>query len=112
VTCLAMVAARLPPPPTWKQRREVAQSRVGRRLTLTLVPAPRPAVLVRNLSPAEVWDGSVRNHAEGIHRIDDGRRAHCAQMGPLVTEVEDINELFARLEARQGDPSRIYDRVI
>ena len=94
-----ILAGRTPP---GSKRRQVRERGVlGRSLTRPVVGVPAAAVLVRNRTPTPIWQWVSRNDA-GFHRIDT-LRANLAQMRPVVTKIEDIQEPLARLQAAQAD---------
>lgn len=80
-------------------------------LTLAVVCAPRPAVLVRDCTPTEVRQGSSGNNAERFKWINV-RLARCAQVGPIVTEVEDIDKLLPGLETREFHNALVEDSLL
>ncbi len=80
-------------------------------LSLAVIFAPRPAVLVRDCTPTEVRQGSVGNNAESFKWIN-GRRARRAQMGPIVTKVEDIDKLLPGRETRELHNAIVENRLV
>jgi hypothetical protein len=84
------------------KRRQVAQLRVRRNRSLTIVRAPCPAVLIRYRTPTKIGDVPIGNRAKCLDGIY-WRLADSAKMGPIVTEVEYIDELLSRPETSQLD---------
>ncbi len=97
-------------PPARSERWKVCEPGVGGWRSLAIVSTPSPAVLVRDCTPSEVWERSIGNKTERFKWIDR-RLARCAQMGPIITEVEDIDELLPRLETRQVEDSLVDNRL-
>src|SRR5215468_2081855 len=73
--------------------------RAGR---FSVVCVPAAAVLVRDVTPAEVRQRLGWQDSQSLHGADP-LRTDRAQMGPVVTEVEYVHELLARPEPRQPD---------
>ncbi len=62
----------------------------------------------RDCTPTEIWQGSIGKYPERFTRID-WRFARRAKMGPIVAEVEDIDELLLRLETREFQDSLVQN---
>ena len=70
---------------------------------LAVILVPATAVLVGHIAPAEVGQRHVGHDPERLHRVDTVR-PDGAQMGPVVAEIERIEELLARAQAREPRP--------
>ena len=111
---LSRTSARRPPPRT--QRRQVATLWIGwRRLAVSAVAVPPATVLVGDRSPPPVrqWIGHrVGPKPNLLGGIDQSLGDH-AQMRPVVTEIEHVQELLPKLEHRQlRRPKRQHRLVI
>jgi hypothetical protein len=73
---------------------------VGAELGLAVVAVEVTAVLVRDGAPAPVGEGMRREFSENLGRVDPGG-GDGAQVGPVVAEVEGVDELFAWLQRRE-----------
>ena len=82
----------------WK----VGETWVGWEWGGVVVAIPAATVLVGEVTPSPVGEGAVRGDPEGVERVDasgiDG-----AEVGPVVTEIEDVEELLAAGEAAEFD---------
>jgi hypothetical protein len=75
---------------------------------LAVVAVPTPAVLVGDVSPAPVRQWLVGDDAKQFYGVDAGR-AHRAQVGPAVAEVELVDELLVVLEPSQRGPPTVQE---
>jgi len=101
----------LPPPdrsPVGPKRRQVPELRIRWKRSLAIVSARRPAVLIRNRAPTEIGERPIGNEADSFKWIDR-RVADRAQMGPIVPEVEDIDELLSRPEPCKPHDAAVLD---
>jgi len=73
--------------------------------------SPSPPVLIWDVSPTEVRQGGIGNHAENVKRIN-ARLDDSAQVRPVVTKVEHIDELLRCLEVRQPLAVFVEDVVV
>ena len=75
---------------------------------VAVVAVPTPAVLVGDVSPAPVRQRLVGEYAELFYGVDAGR-AHRAQVGPAVAEVERVDKLLVVLEPSQRGPPTVQE---
>lgn len=97
--------------PIRPKRGEVSKPRVRRQLSLAPVTAPSPSVLVGDIAPAVVWERAIGDDPDSLNRIN-GRVSHRAQVGPVITEVEDVDKLFTGLEPRQQNLAFVEDWLV
>src|SRR5674476_1648820 len=71
-------------------------------------PRPTAAVLVGDVSPAPVRQRLVGDYTELFYGVYAGR-AHRAQVGPAVAEVELVDELLVVLEPSQRGPPTVQE---
>jgi hypothetical protein len=81
------------------------------RLTTHLAGGRGHIPLVRDCTPTEVGQGSIGNNAESFKWINVCL-ARRAQMGPIVTKVEDIGKLLTGLETRELQNSLVQNRLV
>jgi hypothetical protein len=60
------------------------------------------AVLVGNIAPAEVRQRPGWQDSQSLHWVDPPQTDR-AQVGPVVTEIEHVQELLTRAQPRQPD---------
>jgi hypothetical protein len=65
--------------------------------TLTVVTVPKATVLVRDVTPTEVWQWPVGFDAESLQRIDTVRPDR-TQVPPVIAKVEHVRELLAQVQ--------------
>jgi hypothetical protein len=70
-----------------------ARTRVGWGRRLAVVTVPAAPVLIGQLTPAKERQRARGDDTEGLQRVDTAV-ANGAQVGPVVTEVEHIDELL------------------
>ena len=92
--------------PTGSQRRQVGAAGILRSRRLAVVTVPSAAVLVGDVTPSPVRQGSVREDAERLDGVDP-LRSDGAQVRPVVAEVEHVHELLARMQARELDAPEV-----
>jgi hypothetical protein len=55
----------------------------------------QPSVLVGDIAPSPVGQRPIGDDPEGLERID-ALLDDCAEMSPVIAEVEDVDELLPR----------------
>ena len=88
-------------PPPRSEGRQVRQLGVQRWRRLTIVAIPAAPVLVWKVAPAEVRERLIRNDPERLERVH-ALRSDRTEMRPVVAEVEDVNELFAKSQPAES----------
>ena len=71
--------------------------------SLAVVAIPATAVLIRDRAPAPVSERIVGHDAEFLLWFD-APRSDGAQVGPVVADIERVQELLARVQARSVRP--------
>src|SRR5271170_3550014 len=99
LTCASAVGWRAPARP---KRRKISEPGIRGLRCLAVVAAPPAAVLVGNVAPAPVRQRLIWHDPKHLDWVDP-LGADRAQVRPVVAEVEDVHELFARLQPRQLD---------